>query len=878
MKAPPQGPLLKARELEVVRYMADGLTNREIAERLYLGVETVRTYAKQIYAKLNVAGRAEAGKKAEALGLLADSRAEQAAIFSEKHKLPTQLHPFIGRAEELDEIGALLARPDVRLLTILAPGGMGKTRIAVEAAAQQIGNYPDGIFFIALQRLAHHDDVVLTIADTLELKVQQDGRAPKRQLLDYLRRKQILLILDNWEHLLAGAPLAIDVLRAAPGVKILATSREKLNLSAEHVFLLRGMPFPPREDVADVLDYDAIQLLQASARRVKPEWTVTDTNLEAAVRVCRLTAGMPLGILLAASWLDVLSLDEVAAEIQKSADFLETEMRDVPDRQRSVRAVFASTWQYLKPEEQETFMKLSVFRGGFTRAAAQTITAAGIRSLQRLVEKALISQADDGRYEIHALLRQYGQAKLEETDLMGAVRDAHSNYYLGFLDARETDIKGHRQIPALDEIEADFENVRVAWTWATEKGYETLLAAAGPSLLLYCEIRTHFVEGETLFTQALAHLSDSPAREGLRSRLIIYRYRMRELPTLDETLAHALTIAKRNEDWAGVALGLSVYGRSYWIGQTEYEKALASFSRAHDHFSGLHDDFWIASMVNRIGLCQFLLGNRKEGIRLTRQSADMQRQMGDVYGLGISLNNLGAFYLQLDRYEDSVSTLRENVELGKESKHVGNLAFSYGILCLVLFAAGEFSEARELATRASTLGRDVGYVQSESLGVSGLGMLASVADEEYEAGLEIGKQASQLARNSNTALEPFAHSAIALAACGLRRVEKVQVQVYYLAARFEIHKSIFHVGLWAAIWTLYCYETGEPRKATLFLSFIANSPYETFGWARAWHPLVRIEEELRGAMDEAAFRSLWEEGSQMSVEAAVNQILHDLGE
>lgn len=872
----PHDRSLKPRELEVVRYMVDGLTNREIAENLYIGVETVRTYAKRIYTKLEVSNRVEAGKKAVALGLLAESPEERSALFAERHQLPAQLTPLVGRKRELEEVEEQLGRPEVRLLTILAPGGMGKTRVAVEAAKQQVGYYRDGVFFVPLRPLSDAGNIVLAIAEVLQLQFRQDERGPQEQLLDHLRRKQMLLVMDNWEHLLSGTPLLVEILKAAPGIKILATSREKLNLSAEHVFLLSGMEFQGWGNRTEALESDAVQFLLQSARRVKPEWSVTDANLDAVARVCRLTAGMPLAILLAVAWLDLLSLDEIADEIEKSADFLETELRDMPARQRSIRAVFERTWRHLRAEDRETFMKLSVFRGGFTHSAAQTTTGAPLSSFRRLVDKALLSPDDGDRYELHELLRKYGEASLQEAGQMEAVRDAHCRYHLDFLTERQGDIKGQRQVAALDEIEADFENIRVAWAWAIRQSEFARIDAAAESLMRYCEARARFVEGQDLFKQALESLPDSVQYELIRARLTITSYRLLEQPRLDDLLAKALAVAEKHESRAHVAMSLFVYGRSSWLGrQQQYEEALRYFERALEINQNLGDDFCTASAVNRVGLCHFLLLNQEEGLRLTEQSAHLQRKIGDLHGLGISLNNLGGFHFLLDRVEESVAFLRESVELGRRSRNAGNLTFSQAMLSQVLFSTGAFSEARDLASLASNMARDIGYMQSESLGVCTLGLLASVADEEYEAGLEISHRALQLASRSNVTIESVAHSAIALALCGLGRVETVSGQVRQLTERLAFRRSIFHTGLLAAIWSVYCCETAAYQKSTRFLSFLSSERYETFGWTATCSLLRSVSADLQARLDETTFDTLWEEGRRMPVDEAWAEILAD---
>ena len=352
-----------------------------------------------------------------------------------KHNLPSQTTPFVGREAELEELAQILTLPEVRLVTVLAPGGMGKTRLALEAAEQQLYAFPNGVYFVPLQPLTEIEQIVPAIAQQIDFQFVADERSPKQQVLDYLRGKKLLLVIDNWEHLLDGAPLISEILQAAPQVKVLATSREKLNLSGETVYALRGMQFPTWETPEDALRYDAVKLLVQAAKRVRPDFAVTPENLDYVARVCRLTEGMPLGILLATGWLDVLSLERIAEEIQKNVDFLETELRDVPERQRSIRAIFEAAWDRLAPAEQQVFMKLTVFRGGCTPEAAEAVTGASLRTLQTLVNKALVMRTKAGRYDIHELLRQYGYERLEASGTLADILRRHSAYYASFLHA-----------------------------------------------------------------------------------------------------------------------------------------------------------------------------------------------------------------------------------------------------------------------------------------------------------------------------------------------------------------------------------------------------------------------------------------------------------
>ena len=279
-----------------------------------------------------------------------------------------------------------LADPNMRLLTILGLGGMGKTRLALAAATAALHEphaprlFLQGVIFVSLARLETPDQLVPAIAEAVNLRFLA-GSDPKTQLLDFLRQKAMLLVLDNFEHLRDQASLVDEILRAAARIKILVTSREKLNLQAEQLFPIGGMALPPPAGPAGqaadqpLSSYSAIQLFCERARRVRPDFALTGENQQSVVEICRLVQGMPLGIVLAAAWLETFSPLEIAEEIRANLDFLASEMEDMPERQRSLRAAFNHTWRLLPEQERDVFQRLSVF-AGFTRPAALAVTAA----------------------------------------------------------------------------------------------------------------------------------------------------------------------------------------------------------------------------------------------------------------------------------------------------------------------------------------------------------------------------------------------------------------------------------------------------------------------------------------------------------------------
>jgi predicted ATPase/DNA-binding CsgD family transcriptional regulator len=384
-----------------------------------------------------------------------------------KHNLPPQSTPFVGRTEELTQIAHLLADPTCRLLTLLGPGGIGKTRLALETAAAQLEHYRDGVYLVPLQALSSLDFIVPAIAEALHFQFYPGGE-PKQQLLDYLREKSWLLMLDNFEHLLDGVDLLTDILSHAPAVKLLVTSRQRLNLSSETVYTLGGLDMPSEGLADNALDSSAVKLFVQRARRLRPHFALNDDWVTLA-RICRLVDGMPLAILLAAAWVEVLSLQEIALEIEHSLDFLETEMRDLPERHRTMRAAFDPTWKRLAEAEQEVFKKLSVFRGGFTREAAQAVAGATLKTLMGLVDKSLVQVMASGRYDLHELLRQYGEDKLcEKAEDNAAARETHLFFYAAFAAAQGEEMRGTRMNEAVEATRLEYDNLLTAWYWACE--------------------------------------------------------------------------------------------------------------------------------------------------------------------------------------------------------------------------------------------------------------------------------------------------------------------------------------------------------------------------------------------------------------------------
>src|SRR5579859_1028258 len=358
------------------------------------------------------------------------------------HRPPAFPTPFIGRVPELEQIASLLANPACRLLTLVAPGGTGKTRLAQQAAEANAAAFSKGVYFVPLAAQNSAEFLVPAIASGLEYRFAGPAD-PKEQLLHYLCDQHLLLVLDNFEHLLDGAGLVSEILAGSPGVKVLATSRERLNLQPEWVFEVRGMSYPRPDEVnrGPLEGYSAVELFVQSARRAWTGFAMSESDVPSVVRICALVAGLPLALELAATWVRTLSCAEVAQEIERDLGFLTTSQRDVPERHRSLRAVFDHSWRLLAADEQRVLRRLAVFRGGFGREAAEQVAGASLPLLAALLDKSLMSRNAAGRYDLHELIRQYLGEQLMEAGEVQPIRSQHLAYYLHLAEQAEPELR-----------------------------------------------------------------------------------------------------------------------------------------------------------------------------------------------------------------------------------------------------------------------------------------------------------------------------------------------------------------------------------------------------------------------------------------------------
>lgn len=634
------------------------------------------------------------------------------------HNLPQQATLFIGRESELAEIQARLHDPACRLLTLIGPGGVGKTRLALQAAADQVDAFPHGVYYVPLASLASPDFIASTIADTLKFTFYSREN-PFVQLQNYLREKQMLLILDNFEHLVQSAEQLTELLEHAPRLKLLVTSRERLNLLSEWSLEIEGLPFPPEELVGPPEAYSAIQLFVQSARRVKPEFTLSAVALPDVIRLCRLLDGLPLGIELAAAWVRMLSCRELLEELEQSPDVLSTATRDLPQRQRSLKSVFEYSWSLLTPAEQQGLRRLAVFQGPCTREATLSVGGVALPLLAALMDKSLVHRDTAGRYRLHEVVRQYALVKLQSTspEEEEEIRARHWRWYAELLVKRTADLKGGWQHEALLELGRDLENIRAAWAWAIQHDQSEKILKVMEGLSLFYELQGLFQEGWDTFGQAVqAQCSNSTTMSDQQrlvcQQLLMYQGRFAERLSrytegralLEKSLALAQPLSNPHAE-AIVRFQLGMIAHD--LG--DYDETVQQYRASLPVFKAQADTWNAARVLNSLGNLSATRGDFQAAQRYYQESLELCRATGDRPGETRARLNLGNIAAAIGQNARAKQQFQESLEISRELNHKFLIALALDNLGSLTYREEYYSEAESFFRQVYTIYKEIGH-------------------------------------------------------------------------------------------------------------------------------------------------------------------------
>lgn len=691
------------------------------------------------------------------------------------NNLPIPPTPLVGRSALLATIADQLGQPACRLLTLLGPGGIGKTHLALAAAQAAQAERADGVCFLTLadfERLpsaAGHDHLLRALAGALQLSFEGQA-APEAQVVAFLRDKALLLVLDNFEPLIDAAPLLATVLAGAPQVQMLVTSRERLNLQEEWLLAVDSLTFPPPRPVTPIDPvalpveeptwatwgdrYSAVQLFVQCAQRVQPNFQLEEATAVAVARICQLVDGMPLGLTLAAAWVRHLACTDIVCEIEQTADFLATSLRNTPARHRSMRAVFDYSWRLLTATEQETLAQLAIFPQRFSREAAQAIAHCSLLTLSELIDKSLLRRTAEGRYELHPLLRQFAAERLQTvTDLAQTVQQCHADWFGAFLQRHLAGLSGAEQRTAVQQVEAELENLRSGWRHAVENRQAALIDCYTPGLFHFYNLRGWYQEGAQLFTlaieqlrQARNHTDDERALGALLIHQAEFDHRLGRFAAAQALLAEALPLIQQHNrpgevGFAFNALGFNAYMRG------AYAEARPHYTIALTHFRTINHAAGIATVLNNLGNVAAALDPNptyteahalySESITLARATGNFQELARGLLNLGtiahvnkaytearyyyeesiraaelirsrrvhaIGLTNLGDILLHLDELPAARRTLEEALILKQTMGDQRSMIYTLNVLASIHYKLEEIPQAQERYIQAVRIG------------------------------------------------------------------------------------------------------------------------------------------------------------------------------
>jgi predicted ATPase/class 3 adenylate cyclase len=598
--------------------------------------------------------------------------------------LPVPATVFLGRERELDEVHELVSRADVRLLTLTGPGGTGKTRLALQAAAQASDGYPGGVFWVPLSPLRDPGLVLGTAGQAV---------GSRNGLAEHIGETPTLLLFDNFEHVVEAAGDLAGLLSTCPGLDVLVTSREPLHVTGEQEY-----PVP------SLTRAEGVDLFQARARAVKPDVAGDD----AVPEICRRLDDLPLALELAAARVKVLSPAQILERLEQRLPLLTGGARDAPERQRTLRATIAWSYELLTNEERSLFARLAAFRGGCTLEAAEEVADANLDALQSLVDKSLLRHSNE-RFWMLETIREYAAERLDELDDSEAVRLRHAEFFLRLAEEAEPHLTGSNQGPWLARLEAEHDNFRLALDSLRHAGRGDQELRLGGALMRFWYVRGHLREGSSRLADALkAHDDQSRARLKALFGAGLLDHRLGDYRRAEALNRERLSLARSLEDPEAVAssfigLGLSAHGLG------DYERATAAYTEGAELARAGGYTWFLAVAIGNLADCTLELGDHAQARALWEESLELFRELGDERKIVENIISLGYVASREGRRDEAEALLHDGLEYAGAQVDKELAIWCLRPLAELAASAGEAERAVRLIGAIEALQEETGH-------------------------------------------------------------------------------------------------------------------------------------------------------------------------